>query len=74
MFRIFVALVLALALRARHAAQHAARHSDRGEFGPMAYAVMVSAMVLLALAVAAWGESIADLFMAQIEGPGGGGG
>lgn len=43
---------------------------DRGEFGPMAYAVMVSAMVLLALVVAAWGDNIANLFMAQIQGPG----
>jgi hypothetical protein len=43
---------------------------DRGEFGPMAYAVMVSAMVLLALAVAMWGENLAQLFMDRIEEPG----
>lgn len=48
--------------------------SDRGEFGPMAYAVMVSAMVLLAIVVAAWGESIANLFMDQIDAPAGGDG
>jgi hypothetical protein len=42
--------------------------ADRGEFGPMAYAVMVSAMVVLALVVAAWGESIANEFMARVEG------
>lgn len=47
---------------------------DRGEFGPMAYAVMVSAMVLLALAVAAWGEHIANLFMDQVPEPDGAGG
>ena len=53
-------LVIALAGRLR---------SDRGEFGPMAYAVMVSAMVILALAVAAWGEEIANAFMDQVEAP-----
>lgn len=47
--------------------------ADRGEFGPMAYAVMVSAMVILALAVAAWGDNLANLFMDQVEGPAGGG-
>jgi hypothetical protein len=47
---------------------------DRGEFGPMAYAVMVSAMVVLALAVAAWGDDLANQFMNQVSGPGGGGG
>jgi hypothetical protein len=41
--------------------------SDRGEFGPMAYAVMVSALVLLAVAVAAWGSDIANLFMGQVD-------
>lgn len=48
--------------------------ADRGEFGPMAYAVMVSAMVILALAVAAWGDNLANLFMDQVEGPAGDGG
>jgi hypothetical protein len=43
--------------------------ADRGEFGPMAYAVMVSAMVVLALAVAAWGEDIANAFMDQVQAP-----
>lgn len=43
---------------------------DRGEFGPMAYAVMVSAMVILALAVAAWGDDIANAFMDQVDAPG----
>lgn len=48
--------------------------SDRGEFGPMAYAVMVSALVVLAVAVAAWGENLANLFMGEVAGvtPGGG--
>lgn len=64
MERIYTALTLRLGqLR---------RAPDRGEFGPMAYAVMVSAMVLLALAVAAWGDDIANQFMDQVEGPGGG--
>jgi hypothetical protein len=40
----------------------------------MAYAVMVSAMVVLALAVAAWGDDLANQFMNQVSGPGGGGG
>jgi hypothetical protein len=49
------------------------RHTDdRGEFGPMAYAVMVSAMVVLALAVALWGEDIANEAMCRVEGIGGG--
>ena len=43
--------------------------ADRGEFGPMAYAVMVSAMVVLALAVAAWGEDLANAFMDQVAAP-----
>jgi hypothetical protein len=42
---------------------------DRGEFGPMAYAVMVSAMVVLALAVATWGEGIANAFMSKVQVP-----
>ena len=49
--------------------------TDRGEFGPMAYAVMVSAMVILALAVAAWGDDLAQTFMDRVpEGAGGDGG
>lgn len=48
------------------------QESDRGEFGPMAYAVMVSAMVVLALAVALWGEDIANEAMCRVEGLGGG--
>lgn len=43
--------------------------ADSGEFGPMAYAVMVSAMVVLALAVAAWGEELANAFMDQVQAP-----
>lgn len=58
-------LVAALAARLR---------DDRGEFGPMAYAVMVSALVVLALAVAAWGSDLANAFMDQVQAPGGGGG
>lgn len=46
-----------------------ALRSDSGEFGPMAYAVMVSAMVVLALAVAAWGEELANSFMDQVQAP-----
>jgi hypothetical protein len=45
----------------------ALRQPDRGEFGPMAYVVMVSAMVLLAVAVVAWGERIADAFMDNVD-------
>lgn len=41
--------------------------ADRGEFGPMAYAVMVSAMVVLALAVAVWGEGLANTFMDRVQ-------
>lgn len=47
---------------------------DRGEFGPMAYAVMVSAMVVLALAVAAWGDNLANVFMDRVVVPAGGDG
>lgn len=56
MYRMFAALAIRL-------------RTDRGEFGPMAYAVMVSAMVVLALAVATWGEGIADAFMAKVSVP-----
>ena len=51
-------IATALAIRLR---------TDRGEFGPMAYAIMVSAMVILALVVAAWGEDIANSFMDQAD-------
>lgn len=54
--------------------RHTLAHPDRGEFGPMAYTVMVSAMVLLAVAVAAWGEQLANSFMSNTpDGIGGGG-
>lgn len=42
--------------------------SDRGETGPLGYAVMVAAIVLIALAVAAWGGDVAEYFMDQVEG------
>ena len=40
---------------------------DRGETGPLGYAVMVSAIVLLAIFVVAWGEDVARFFMTQID-------
>lgn len=40
---------------------------DRGETGPLGYAVMVSAIVLLAVFVAAWGRDVAEFFMNQVE-------
>ncbi|QSB14926.1 hypothetical protein JQS43_00575 [Natronosporangium hydrolyticum] len=54
-----------------HRVRTAISQGDRGEFGPMAYAIMVSAMVLLALAVVLWGEGIANEFMDRV--PSGGG-
>lgn len=41
-------------------------HPDRGEFGPIAYTIMVSAMVVLALVVVAWGDNIANEFMSDV--------
>lgn len=41
---------------------------DRGEVGPIGYAVMVAGIVLLAVAVVAWGNEVADTFMGRIEG------
>lgn len=40
---------------------------DRGEVGPIGYAVMVAGIVLLALAVVSWGNEIADLFMGKLD-------
>lgn len=40
---------------------------DRGETGPLGYAVMVSAIVLLAVFVAAWGRDVAEFFMNKVE-------
>lgn len=40
---------------------------DRGEVGPIGYAVMVAGIVLLALAVVAWGNDIADRFMGKLD-------
>jgi hypothetical protein len=40
---------------------------DRGETGPLGYAVMVSAIVLLAVFVAAWGRDVAEFFMNRVE-------
>jgi hypothetical protein len=44
-----------------------AGHRDRGEVGPIGYAVMVAGIVLLALAVVSWGNDIAELFMGKLE-------
>ncbi len=54
------------AARWRHAAGSARR--DRGEFGPISYALMVAATVLLAGAVIIWGQEIADQFMGRLDG------
>lgn len=68
------------ALAARIHLLRAALRNDRGETGPLGYAVMVSAIVLLAIFVAAWGREVAEHFMEQVEdvpvggGDGGGGG
>lgn len=40
---------------------------DRGETGPLGYAVMVSTIVLLAVFVAAWGRDVAEFFMNKVE-------
>lgn len=40
---------------------------DRGEVGPIGYAVMVAGIVLLALAVVAWGNDLADRFMGRLD-------
>lgn len=47
---------------------------DRGEVGPIGYTIMVSGIVLLAIAVVAWGGEIADHFMTVDYGSGDGGG
>lgn len=40
---------------------------DRGEVGPIGYTVMVAGIVLLALLVVGWGESIANYFMSEVD-------
>lgn len=47
---------------------------DRGEVGPIGYTVMVSAIVVLALAVLVWGEGVAQMFMTNLDGEIGNGG
>lgn len=42
--------------------------SDRGEFGPISYALMVAAVVLLAGAIIIWGQDLANQFMGRVEG------
>lgn len=44
-----------------------AERPDRGEVGPIGYAVMVAGIVLLALAVVAWGNEVADGFMDKLD-------
>jgi hypothetical protein len=56
------------ALWARIHQLRAPQAADRGETGPLGYAVMVSAIVLLAIFVAAWGQDVAEYFMNQVEG------
>lgn len=47
---------------------------DRGEVGPIGYTVMVAGIVLLAILVVGWGESIANYFMSEVQlGDSGGG-
>lgn len=41
---------------------------DRGEAGPIVYALMVAFVVLLAGAVVIWGTDLADQFMGRVEG------
>lgn len=40
---------------------------DRGEFGPISYALMVAALVLLIGAVIIWGQDLADRFMGRLD-------
>lgn len=40
---------------------------DRGEFGPISYALMVAAVVLLVGAVVIWGQDLADRFMGRLD-------
>jgi hypothetical protein len=41
---------------------------DRGEVGPIGYAVMVAGIVLLAIGVVAWGNEVAGIFMDKVQG------
>lgn len=43
------------------------RDRDRGEVGPIGYTVMVAGIVMLAIAVVAWGESVAERFMGDLD-------
>jgi hypothetical protein len=40
---------------------------DGGEVGPIGYAVMVAGIVLLAVAVVAWGNEVAGVFMGRLD-------
>ena len=57
------AALAALIARARWS--DAFRRPDLGEVGPIGYAVMVAGIVLLAVAVVAWGSEVADFFMGK---------
>lgn len=58
---------ITVAVRARVARLRAPQWRDRGEVGPIGYAVMVAGIVLLAVAVVAWGNEIADQFMGKLD-------
>ncbi len=45
-----------------------AHRRDRGEFGPISYALMVAAAVLLAGAIIIWGRELAEQFMGRLDG------
>lgn len=54
-------------LTARWSQVTARVNRDRGEFGPISYALMVAFAVLLAGAIIAWGRDLADQFMGQLD-------
>jgi hypothetical protein len=59
---------VAVMLRQRWCSVTSPDRSDRGEFGPISYALMVAAVVLLAGAIIIWGQDLANQFMGRVEG------
>jgi hypothetical protein len=65
MHRVTAGIAAAARTRWRHATAPA--YLDRGEFGPISYALMVAAVVLLAGAIIIWGQDLADQFMGRLD-------
>lgn len=66
MHRVIAGIAASVTVRWRRGTAPPSR--DRGEFGPISYALMVAAAVLLAGAIIIWGRELAEQFMGRLDG------